>query len=179
MGSGDHLKVSLERWRGIPADPHSEGARPIGRSLKGRAATLLLSSFPCRRIAPSNSDTIRTHTGTEIGLPQLFLVNSPSGATAISDHSAFWKKTISIDLDAGERLVLRSPQDALYALVSDWPIHDGVHQQRAIDFCRAWLAGRMPAETVRQAFILAALEAGVPIADDENGAASSVSNPPV
>ncbi|WP_210273615.1 DUF982 domain-containing protein [Rhizobium leguminosarum] len=68
-------------------------------------------------------------------------------------------------------MVLRSPQDALYALVSDWPIHGGVHQQRAIDFCRAWLAGRMPAETVRQAFILAALEAGVPI-DDHEGDAS-------
>ncbi|WP_245292975.1 DUF982 domain-containing protein [Rhizobium acidisoli] len=76
-------------------------------------------------------------------------------------------------------MVLRSPQDALYALVSDWPIHDGVHQQRAIDFCRAWLAGRMPAETVRQAFILAALEAGVAITDDENRSEGSVSTPPV
>ncbi|MGR9204940.1 DUF982 domain-containing protein [Rhizobium leguminosarum] len=38
---------------------------------------------------------------------------------------------------------MRSPQDALYALVSDWPVNGGVHQQRAIDFCRAWLAGRM------------------------------------
>ncbi|AIC27797.1 hypothetical protein IE4803_CH02670 [Rhizobium etli bv. phaseoli str. IE4803] len=54
-----------------------------------------------------------------------------------------------------------------------------MHQQRAIDFCRAWLAGRMPAETVRQAFILAALEAGVPIVDDEDGTASSGSNTPV
>ncbi|RUL98060.1 DUF982 domain-containing protein [Rhizobium chutanense] len=40
-------------------------------------------------------------------------------------------------------------------------------KQRAIDFCRAWLAGRMPAETVLQAFILAALEAGVAINDDD------------
>ncbi|WP_342588082.1 DUF982 domain-containing protein [Rhizobium esperanzae] len=96
----------------------------------------------------------------------------------MSDHSAFWKKSISIELDTGERLVLRSPQDALYALVSDWPINGGVHQQRAIDFCRAWLAGRMPAETVRQAFILAALEAGVAINDDDgNGTTSSVSSP--
>ncbi|PDT07628.1 hypothetical protein CO655_26205 [Rhizobium sp. M1] len=86
---------------------------------------------------------------------------------------------MSIDLDTGERLVLRSPQDALYALVSDWPVNGGVHQQRAIEFCRAWLAGRMPAETVRQAFILAALEAGVAITDDENGSGGSVSNPPV
>ncbi|WP_245293718.1 DUF982 domain-containing protein [Rhizobium bangladeshense] len=106
-------------------------------------------------------------------------VDPASGATAINDHSAFWKKPISIDLDTGERLVLRSPQDALFALVSDWPVNGGVHQQRAIDFCRAWLAGRMPAETVRQAFILAALEAGVPIADDENGTTSSVENPAV
>ncbi|MBX5225660.1 DUF982 domain-containing protein [Rhizobium sp. NLR9b] len=98
----------------------------------------------------------------------------------MSDHSAFWKKPISIELDTGERLVLRSPQDALYALVSDWPINGGVHQQRAIDFCRAWLAGRMPAETVRQAFILAALEAGVAINDEDgNGTTGSVSNPPV
>ncbi|MGR9129661.1 DUF982 domain-containing protein [Rhizobium leguminosarum] len=94
----------------------------------------------------------------------------------MSDHSAFWETPISIDLDTGERLVLRSPQDALYALVSDWPVNGGVHQQRAIDFCRAWLAGRMPAETVRQAFILAALEAGVAINDDD-GAGSSVGNP--
>ncbi|WP_222282755.1 DUF982 domain-containing protein [Rhizobium leguminosarum] len=105
-------------------------------------------------------------------------MTSTSGATAISDHSAFWKKTISIDLDTGERLILRSPQDALYALVSDWPVNGGVHQQRAIDFCRAWLAGRMPAETVRQAFILAALEAGVPLHDDEDGSEAAV-NPPV
>ncbi|WP_311043893.1 DUF982 domain-containing protein [Rhizobium binae] len=103
---------------------------------------------------------------------------SASGATAISDHSAFWKKPISIDLDTGERLVLRSPQDALYALVSDWPINGGVHQQRAIDFCRAWLAGRMPAETVRQAFILAALEAGVAIDDDGEGDTNSSSDRP-
>ncbi|MFW8605094.1 DUF982 domain-containing protein [Rhizobium leguminosarum] len=81
---------------------------------------------------------------------------------------------MSIDLDSGERLVLRSPQDALYALVSDWLVNGGVHQQRAIDFCRAWLAGRMPAETVRQAFILAALEAGVSINDDEDGAEAAV-----
>ncbi|TBC73620.1 DUF982 domain-containing protein [Rhizobium leguminosarum] len=101
-------------------------------------------------------------------------VTSASGATAISDHSAFWGTPISIDLDTGERLVLRSPQDALYALVSDWPVNGGVHQQRAIDFCRAWLAGRMPAETVRQAFILAALEAGVSINDDEDGAEAAV-----
>jgi len=75
-------------------------------------------------------------------------------------------------------MVLRSPQDALYALVSDWPVNGGVHQQRAIDFCRAWLAGRMPAETVRQAFILAALEAGLSIHDDdEDEAGSSVLNP--
>ncbi|WP_222336154.1 DUF982 domain-containing protein [Rhizobium leguminosarum] len=106
-------------------------------------------------------------------------MTSASGATAISDHSAFWKKTISIDLDTGERLVLRSPQDALYALVSDWPVNGGVHQQRAIDFCRAWLAGRMPAETVRQAFILAALEAGATINDDEDGAEASALNPAV
>ncbi|WP_245423916.1 MULTISPECIES: DUF982 domain-containing protein [unclassified Rhizobium] len=106
-------------------------------------------------------------------------VDQVPGATAINDHSAFWKKPISIDLDTGERLVLRSPQDALYALVSDWPVNGGVHQQRAIEFCRAWLAGRMPAETVRQAFILAALEAGVAITDDENGSGGSVSNPPV
>ncbi|WP_246700681.1 DUF982 domain-containing protein [Rhizobium sp. PEPV16] len=108
-----------------------------------------------------------------------FPVTSASGATAISDHSAFWETPISIDLDTGERLVLRSPQDALYALVSDWPVNGGVHQQRAIDFCRAWLAGRMPAETVRQAFILAALEAGVPLHDDEDGAEAAVVNPPV
>ncbi|QND13650.1 DUF982 domain-containing protein [Rhizobium leguminosarum bv. trifolii] len=109
-----------------------------------------------------------------------FPVTSPLGATAISDHSAFWENPISIDLDSGERLVLRSPQDALYALVSDWPVKGGVHQQRAVDFCRAWLAGRMPAETVRQAFILAALEAGVAINDDgEDGAGSSVVNPSV
>jgi hypothetical protein len=107
-------------------------------------------------------------------------VTSVTGATAISDHSAFWKKPISIDLDTGERMVLRSPQDALYALVSDWPVNGGVHQQRAIDFCRAWLAGRMPAETVRQAFILAALEAGLQInEDDEDGAGTSVLNPSV
>ncbi|MGO7558325.1 hypothetical protein ACC754_02605 [Rhizobium johnstonii] len=31
----------------------------------------------------------------------------------------------------------------------------------------------MPAETVRQAFILAALEAGVPLDDDENGIAAA------
>jgi hypothetical protein len=38
----------------------------------------------------------------------------------------------------------------------------------------------MPAETVRQAFILAALEAGVVINDDdEDGAGSSVLNPSV
>ncbi|MGO6684851.1 DUF982 domain-containing protein [Rhizobium leguminosarum] len=97
----------------------------------------------------------------------------------MSDHSAFWENPISIDLDSGERLVLRSPQDALYALVSDWPVNGGVHQQRAIDFCRAWLAGRMPAETVRQAFILAALEAGVTINDDEDGAEASALNPAV
>ncbi|RWY85146.1 DUF982 domain-containing protein [Rhizobium leguminosarum] len=109
-----------------------------------------------------------------------FPVTSPLGATAISDHSAFWENPILIDLDSGERLVLRSPQDALYALVSDWPVKGGVHQQRAVDFCRAWLAGRMPAETVRQAFILAALEAGVAINDDgEDGAGSSVVNPSV
>lgn len=77
-------------------------------------------------------------------------------------------------------MVLRSPQDALYALVSDWPVNGGVHQQRAIDFCRSWLAGRMPAETVRQAFILAALEAGLSINDDDDdGAGSSVLNPTV
>ncbi|NNU48264.1 DUF982 domain-containing protein [Rhizobium sp. WYCCWR 11279] len=98
----------------------------------------------------------------------------------MSDHSAFWKKPISIDLDTGERMVLRSPQDALYTLISDWPVKGGVHQQRAIDFCRAWLAGRMPAETVRQAFILAALEAGVAINDDdEDEAGSSVLKPSV
>ncbi|EJC76635.1 Protein of unknown function (DUF982) [Rhizobium leguminosarum bv. trifolii WSM2012] len=106
--------------------------------------------------------------------------HSSSGAPAISDHSAFWTKAISINLDTGERLVLRSPQDALYALVSDWPMNGGVHQQRAMDFCRAWLAGRMPAETVRQAFVLAALEAGVAISDDDQtGAESPVSNSPV
>ncbi|UVD59140.1 DUF982 domain-containing protein [Rhizobium sp. Pop5] len=76
-------------------------------------------------------------------------------------------------------MVLRSPQDALYALVSDWPVNGGVHQQRAIDFCRAWLAGRMPAETVRQAFILAALEAGVAVNEEEDGAGASASTPPV
>ncbi|NEK33466.1 DUF982 domain-containing protein [Rhizobium leguminosarum] len=86
---------------------------------------------------------------------------------------------MSIDLDTGERLVLRSPQDALYALVSDWPVNGGVHQQRAIDFCRAWLAGRMPAETVRQAFILAALEAGVAINDDDEDGSEAAVNPPV
>jgi hypothetical protein len=37
----------------------------------------------------------------------------------------------------------------------------------------------MPAETVRQAFILAALEAGVKINDHEDGAGSSVLNPQV
>jgi len=37
----------------------------------------------------------------------------------------------------------------------------------------------MPAETVRQAFILAALEAGVSLHDDEDGAEAAVVNPPV
>ncbi|MBB3160095.1 hypothetical protein FHS25_000527 [Rhizobium laguerreae] len=37
----------------------------------------------------------------------------------------------------------------------------------------------MPAETVRQAFILAALEAGVTINDDEDGAEASALNPAV
>ncbi|EJZ17555.1 hypothetical protein RCCGEPOP_30154 [Rhizobium sp. Pop5] len=37
----------------------------------------------------------------------------------------------------------------------------------------------MPAETVRQAFILAALEAGVAVNEEEDGAGASASTPPV
>lgn len=72
-----------------------------------------------------------------------------------------WNLPIRVELEAGFFDVVAGPRDALDCLTSDWPVWVGVHRRRAIEFCRATLAGKLPSENARQAFLLAAFEAGV------------------
>ena len=77
-----------------------------------------------------------------------------------------WKKPVTIALEGPDQwVVIQTTQAATWALVEDWPTEDGPALDRACAVCADVMSGKRNREEARQAFIDAAIEAGIPIKD--------------
>ena len=75
-----------------------------------------------------------------------------------------WKKPVLVALEEpGVYVSIESTQAASWALIEDWPEEDGEKLDRALLVFAAVDAGKKKPEDARQAFIEAALEAGLDV----------------
>ncbi|MET0172096.1 MAG: DUF982 domain-containing protein [Agrobacterium vaccinii] len=75
-----------------------------------------------------------------------------------------WKKPVLVALEEpGVYVSIASTQAASWALIEDWPEEDGEKLDRALLVFAAVDAGKKKPEDARQAFIDAALEAGLDV----------------
>ncbi|UHS61579.1 DUF982 domain-containing protein [Agrobacterium vaccinii] len=75
-----------------------------------------------------------------------------------------WKKPVLVALEEpGVYVSIGSTQAASWALIEDWPEEDGEKLDRALLVFAAVDAGKKKPEDARQAFIEAALEAGLDV----------------
>jgi hypothetical protein len=75
-----------------------------------------------------------------------------------------WKKPVLVALEEpGVYVSIESTQAASWALIEDWPEEDGDKLDRALLVFAAVDAGKKKPEDARQAFIEAALEAGLDV----------------
>jgi hypothetical protein len=75
-----------------------------------------------------------------------------------------WKKPVTLALEGPDiYTTIDTTQAASWAMIEDWPVEDGTALDRALSIC-AWVdAGKRKPEEARQAFIEAAIEAGLDI----------------
>lgn len=64
---------------------------------------------------------------------------------------------------ASEVIIVSSVEEAAEELLTDWPSDDGDRFYEAIKACLDCLHGQMGTEVARQAFVRAAVEAGIPV----------------
>jgi hypothetical protein len=75
-----------------------------------------------------------------------------------------WKKPVTIALEGPDQwVVIQTTQAATWALIEDWPTDEGPALDRACAVCADVISGKRSREEARQAFIEAAIEAGIPI----------------
>lgn len=75
-----------------------------------------------------------------------------------------WKKPVLVALEEpGVYVSIESTQAASWALIEDWPEEDGEKLDRALLVFAAVDAGKKKPEDARQAFIEAAIEAGLDV----------------
>jgi hypothetical protein len=77
-----------------------------------------------------------------------------------------WSDGVYMALEKiGEYRVVWSTRDAANLLLEKWPASGDGYQQ-AVDVCAEVMKGNLPPEQARQAFILAAKEAGIFVSDE-------------
>ena len=74
-----------------------------------------------------------------------------------------WSKPIRIEFPRRLPRVVDGPIAALDMLDNEWPVRNGRHYTAAREVCRAAAARLTSAETAREVFISASIEAAVPI----------------
>lgn len=73
-----------------------------------------------------------------------------------------WKKPVLVALEEpGVYVSIESTQAASWALIEDWPAEDGEMLDRALLVFAAVDAGKKKPEDAREAFVKAAIEAGL------------------
>lgn len=75
-----------------------------------------------------------------------------------------WKKPVLVSLEEpGVYVSIESTQAASWALIEDWPAEDGEMLDRALLVFAAVDAGKKKPEDAREAFVKAAIEAGLDV----------------
>jgi len=73
-----------------------------------------------------------------------------------------WSKPITFETpNLGQYRTIVSTQEAVRALVNDWPLQKGRQLKAARKTCAAVLDGKKPPSEARNAFIAAAVEADI------------------
>lgn len=82
----------------------------------------------------------------------------------ISDK--IWSRGVYLTLDKPDAYrIVCSTKNAENILTHKWPVESGAEQRQALDVCAEVMKGNLAADEARHAFILAAREAGLFIAD--------------
>ncbi|ARO28454.1 hypothetical protein NXC14_CH00445 [Rhizobium sp. NXC14] len=75
-----------------------------------------------------------------------------------------WKKPVTLALEGPDQwVVIQTTQAATWALIEDWPTEEGPALDRACAVCADVISGKRSREEARQAFVEAAIEAGIAI----------------
>lgn len=75
-----------------------------------------------------------------------------------------WKNPVILALgEDGSDVTIDTTEAASWAMIEDWPTEDGPALDHALLVCAAVSAGKKTDEDARQAFIAAAVEAGIAI----------------
>ncbi len=75
-----------------------------------------------------------------------------------------WKNPVILALgEDGSDVTIDTTEAASWAMIEDWPTEEGPALDRALLVCAAVQAGKKTDEDARQAFIAAAMEAGIAI----------------
>ncbi|MBP2549644.1 hypothetical protein J2858_002567 [Neorhizobium galegae] len=73
-----------------------------------------------------------------------------------------WSKPVAILIgEPPEETLITTTQAAAWAMIEDWPVEDGPALDRALAVCAAVDARKSKPEDARQAFVDAAVEAGI------------------
>ncbi len=75
-----------------------------------------------------------------------------------------WNKPVTLALgEDGSFVTIDSAEAASWALIEDWPVEDGTALDRALVILAAVAEGKRVTGDPRQAFVEAAIEAGIAI----------------
>lgn len=75
-----------------------------------------------------------------------------------------WKKPVIVSIgDPPVETAIATTQAAAWAMIEDWPVEDGTALDKALALCAAVDAGKRKPDEARQAFLEAAMEAGIVI----------------
>ncbi|MHB0952869.1 MAG: DUF982 domain-containing protein [Allorhizobium sp.] len=75
-----------------------------------------------------------------------------------------WKNPVTLALgEDGSDVTIGSTEAASWAMIEDWPTEEGPALDKALLVCMDVVAGKKSDEDARQAFIKAAMEAGIAI----------------
>jgi hypothetical protein len=80
----------------------------------------------------------------------------------VSDNviaDASWRAPVFLRVGYGASEAVASPHQALDYLCHRWPFERGTHYTNALQCCGSAADGQVPAETAKEAFIAAAVEA--------------------
>jgi hypothetical protein len=78
-------------------------------------------------------------------------------------HDAFFRIPVTVELPNGEHRKLSSASEAAVLLMEKWPQEPGFLYRSALQACTGSLASEDDLENARQAFVAAALEAGLTV----------------